>query len=119
MSGLPRVGIGTDVHAYAVDPGRELWLAGLAWPGERGLEGHSDADVAAHAACDAIFTAAGIGDLGAHFGTSRPEFAGASGVSLLAEAARLVREESGRLVSKGDTVVSDEMMFALIDSGRR
>ena len=59
MSALPRVGIGTDVHAYAADPGRELWLAGLLWPGERGLEGHSDADVAAHAACDAIFTAAG------------------------------------------------------------
>ena len=89
---LPRVGIGTDVHAYAADPARPLWLAGLEWPGERGLEGHSDADVAAHAACDAIFTAAGIGDLGAHFGTSRPEFAGASGVALLAEAARLVRE---------------------------
>lgn len=91
MSALPRVGIGTDVHAYAADPGRELWLAGLLWPGEQGLEGHSDADVAAHAACDAIFTAAGIGDLGAHFGTSRPEFAGASGCTLLAEAARLVR----------------------------
>lgn len=89
---LPRVGIGTDVHAYAADPARPLWLAGLEWPEERGLEGHSDADVAAHAACDAIFTAAGIGDLGAHFGTSRPEFAGASGVTLLAEAARLVRE---------------------------
>jgi 2-C-methyl-D-erythritol 2,4-cyclodiphosphate synthase len=89
---LPRVGIGTDVHAYAADPARPLWLAGLEWPGERGLEGHSDADVAAHAAWDAIFTAAGIGDLGAHFGTSRPEFAGASGVTLLAEAACLVRE---------------------------
>jgi 2-C-methyl-D-erythritol 2,4-cyclodiphosphate synthase len=90
VSSLPRVGIGTDVHAYA-DHDRDLWLAGLRWPGERGLEGHSDADVAAHAACDALFTAAGIGDLGAHFGTSRPEFAGASGCALLAEAARLVR----------------------------
>lgn len=93
MSGLPRVGIGTDVHAFA-DEGsdRELWIAGLHWPGERGLAGHSDADVAAHAACDALFTAAGIGDLGAHFGTDRPELAGASGVTLLAEASRLVRE---------------------------
>lgn len=93
MSLLPRVGIGVDVHAYAA-PGseRELWIAGLQWPGERGLDGHSDADVAAHAACDALFSAAGIGDLGAHFGTDRPELAGASGVTLLQEAARLVRE---------------------------
>lgn len=91
-SHLPRIGIGTDVHAYApLDSARELWIAGLHWEGERGLVGHSDADVAAHAACDAIFSAAGIGDLGAHFGTDRPEFAGASGVTLLAEAARLVR----------------------------
>lgn len=90
---LPRVGVGIDVHAYAAEgSGRALWVAGLHWPGERGLAGHSDADVAAHAACDAIFTAAGIGDLGAHFGTDRPELAGASGATLLAEAARLVRD---------------------------
>ena len=93
MTALPRVGVGVDVHAYAPEGSdRELWVAGLHWPGEPGLDGHSDADVAAHAACDAIFSAAGIGDLGAHFGTDRPELAGASGVTLLAEAARLVRE---------------------------
>jgi len=91
---LPRVGVGVDVHPFATDDGdgRALWLAGLTWPGERGLAGHSDGDVAAHAACDALFSAAGIGDLGAHFGTSRPEYAGASGATLLAEAARLVRD---------------------------
>lgn len=94
MNLLPRVGIGVDVHAYAsTESGRELWIGGVLWPGERGLEGHSDADVAAHAACDALFSAAGIGDLGAHFGTDRPEFAGASGCTLLAEAARLVRAQ--------------------------
>ncbi|WP_068396730.1 2-C-methyl-D-erythritol 2,4-cyclodiphosphate synthase [Kribbia dieselivorans] len=92
---LPRVGIGTDVHAYvdatSGESDRACWVAGLEWPGERALAGHSDADVAAHACCDALFSAAGIGDLGTHFGTDRPEFAGASGASLLTEAARLVR----------------------------
>jgi 2-C-methyl-D-erythritol 2,4-cyclodiphosphate synthase len=90
---MPRVGVGVDVHAFAPEGSdRQLWVAGLLWPGEPGLAGHSDADVAAHACCDALFSAAGIGDLGAHFGTDRPELSGASGTTLLSEAARLVRE---------------------------
>lgn len=90
---LPRVGIGTDVHAFApVGSPQPLRVAGLDWPGERGLEGHSDADVVAHACCDALLSAAGIGDVGVHFGTADPAWAGASGAALLAEAARRVRE---------------------------
>ena len=78
-----------DVHSFA-DDDRPLSLAGLTWPGERGLAGHSDGDVAAHAACDALLSAARLGDLGTHFGSDRPELAGAPGVTLLAQAAKIV-----------------------------
>ncbi len=91
-AGLPRTGIGVDVHAFA-EPAqpRELWVGGLFWPDQQGLAGHSDGDPAAHAAADALFSAAGLGDLGSNFGTSDPQWAGAAGVALLAEAAQRVR----------------------------
>ncbi|MFD4420632.1 2-C-methyl-D-erythritol 4-phosphate cytidylyltransferase [Agromyces sp. NPDC058484] len=89
---MPRVGTGIDVHAFADDPDAPLWLAGLHWPGERGLSGHSDGDAASHAICDALLAAAGLGDVGAVFGTGDPRFEGAHGEVFLAETVRRVRE---------------------------
>ena len=86
-----RVGIGTDAHAFSADPARSMWLAGLFWPNEVGVDGHSDGDVAAHAICDALFSASGLGDLGSNFGTTDPKYSGASGSQLLAESLERVR----------------------------
>ncbi|WP_067910336.1 2-C-methyl-D-erythritol 2,4-cyclodiphosphate synthase [Actinomadura rubrobrunea] len=86
------MGVGTDVHPFA-STDRPMRLAGLEWPGEGpGLAGHSDGDVAAHAACDALLSACALGDLGAVFGTDDPRWSGASGVDLLREVARRVDE---------------------------
>ena len=86
-----RVGTGVDVHRLVA--GRPMWLAGLSWPDEPlGLDGHSDADVAAHAGCDALLSAAGMGDLGSQYGTEDPAWADASGVAVLAETAHRLSE---------------------------
>ncbi|MEU2614449.1 2-C-methyl-D-erythritol 2,4-cyclodiphosphate synthase [Micromonospora sp. NPDC007271] len=102
---VPRVAIGTDVHAF--EAGRACWVAGLHWPGQDGLAGHSDADVAAHAACNALLSAAGLGDLGANFGVDQPEWAGASGVALLTESARRVRAAGFRIGNVSVQVVGN------------
>ncbi|NDE54787.1 MAG: bifunctional 2-C-methyl-D-erythritol 4-phosphate cytidylyltransferase/2-C-methyl-D-erythritol 2,4-cyclodiphosphate synthase, partial [Actinobacteria bacterium] len=74
-----RVGVGIDAHAFSSDSSRQLWLGGIHWPDVVGVDGHSDGDVAAHAICDALFSATGLGDLGSNFGVSDPQYAGASG----------------------------------------
>ena len=85
---MMRVGTGVDVHAFGRS--RTLWIGCIEWPGEFGLVGHSDGDAAAHAVCDALFAAAGLGDVGAVFGVDRPEWRNASGAAMLAEARRLL-----------------------------
>jgi 2-C-methyl-D-erythritol 2,4-cyclodiphosphate synthase len=100
-----RVGVGTDVHAFA--PGRPLWLAGLLWSDEIGLAGHSDADVASHAIVDAVLAASGMGDLGSLVGTDDPQWADASGVSLIAHTAQTVRASGIRIVNASVQVIGN------------
>lgn len=105
--GSPRIGIGTDVHRLV--PGVPLHLAGLAWPGEpMGLAGHSDADVAAHAACDALLSAAGLGDLGTQYGTEDPAWAAASGAAFLRETAARVTAAGFRIGNVAIQVIGNQ-----------
>ncbi|WP_099331897.1 2-C-methyl-D-erythritol 2,4-cyclodiphosphate synthase [Actinomyces minihominis] len=117
-----RVGQGVDVHAFVVEDGadegasgRSLHLACLEWPGETPLEGHSDADVAAHAACDALLSASGLGELGSVFGTSDPRWAGASGAAMLGETLRLLTGAGWRIGNVAIQVIGERPRM----SGRR
>ncbi len=102
---VPSVGLGVDVHAF--DLHRPMWLAGLHWPDQPGLAGHSDADVASHALCDAVLSAAGLGDLGSVFGTDDPQWARASGVSMLGHVADLVRGLGGQIANASVQVIGN------------
>jgi len=93
-----RIGIGSDTHR--LEAGRPLVVAGLTWPdSDVGLAGHSDADVVLHAVCDALLSAAGLGDLGSNFGTAEPQWAGAPSDDLLAETLRRIRHEGWEVVN--------------------
>ena len=110
---LPRVGLGVDVHTFA-EPGsgRPMRLAALDWPGETGLAGHCVAYVAAHACCDALLSAAGLGDLGSNYGTAAPEWAGAAGSALLAETAARVRAAGYRIGNVAVQVIGNRPKVA-------
>ena len=106
----PRVGIGTDVHGFGGEG--TLWLAGLEWPGEEALSGHSDGDAVAHAIVDALLAAAGLGDIGTHFGTDRPEFAGAHASAFLAHTAGLLSAAGWRIGNVSVQVQANRPRFA-------
>jgi len=103
-----RVGGGVDVHRFSSDPARPMALACLEWSGIIGCDGHSDADVAAHAVCDALLSAAGLGDLGEIFGTSETEWANASGASLLTQVHQRLQAAGFEIVNVSVQVIGNK-----------
>lgn len=109
---VPLVGIGFDVHRFSDDPQRVLVLGGVRFEGERGLEGHSDADAIAHACCDAILGVAGLGDIGTLFPDDDERWRGADSLALLAEAAAQVRGAGRRIGNIDCSVVAERPKLA-------
>jgi 2-C-methyl-D-erythritol 2,4-cyclodiphosphate synthase len=107
-----RVGQGFDVHPWSDDPGRPLVLGGVVLPGERGLAGHSDADVVAHAVADALLGAAGLGDIGSHFPDTDPRWRGADSLTLLSHVVGLVKAEGWSIGNVDTTVVLEAPRLA-------
>jgi 2-C-methyl-D-erythritol 2,4-cyclodiphosphate synthase len=107
-----RIGQGIDVHRLSADTTRALWLGLVEIPGVPGLEGHSDADVATHALCDALLGAANLGDLGRHFSDSDPAFAGVSSRQLLEETIKLVNAAGFRVASGDVTIIAERPRLA-------
>jgi len=103
-----RVGVGTDAHAFSSDSSRQLWLAGIYWPDVVGVDGHSDGDVAAHAICDALFSATSLGDLGSNFGVSDSKYAGVSGAMLLSETLSRVTKAGYEIANVGVQIVCNK-----------
>jgi 2-C-methyl-D-erythritol 4-phosphate cytidylyltransferase/2-C-methyl-D-erythritol 2,4-cyclodiphosphate synthase len=107
-----RIGQGVDIHRFSEDRSRQLWLGLVHVPGELGLEGHSDADAAAHALCDALLGAAGLGDLGRHFSDRDPENKGVASRVLLTTTVEMVAEAGYRVESADVTIVAERPRLA-------
>ena len=105
-----RVGIGYDVHA--LEPGYDLIIGGVKIPHEKGLKGHSDADVLVHAICDALLGALSLGDIGQHFPDTDPQFKGISSLKLLSRVSELIKKEGYTVVNVDSVVVAQRPKLA-------